>query len=235
MKNLYLNQHLGLGDQILLNGLTRVLCERYDTTFLFVYEHNIPSIKFMYRDLGKKLKIIKVIKSQDPMEHIRFIDSFKIFGNDDHLRIGYSYLHNTKLTADKAFYEQVKIPFEIRFSRFYVERDTKREKDFFDKFDVKENEYIFLHEGGSENKNFINRSRIKSNLKIVQPKIGLTDNIFDYCYLIEHAAEIHVIESSFLFLIDSIKTDGKLFSHRYARPLYDYTVPNLNKNWTIYK
>jgi hypothetical protein len=36
-----------------------------------------------------------------------------------------------------------------------------------------------------------------------------------------------------LFLIDSIETCGKLVSHRYARKLYDYTIPNLKKLWII--
>jgi len=53
--------------------------------------------------------------------------------------------------------------------------------------------------------------------------------------MIENAAEIHCIESSFLFLSDSIQTNGKLFSHRHARPLYDYTIPNMKKEWKILK
>ena len=81
----------------------------------------------------------------------------------------------------------------------------------------------------------MNKSKITNDLKIVSPEKGLTENVFDYCYLIEHAAEIHVIESSFLFLIDSIKTNGKLFSHRYAKQLAQYTLPNLRKDWKIIK
>jgi len=233
MKNLYLHQHLGLGDQIICNGLTRYLCKQYDTVFLFVYAHNMPSIKFMYRDLGNKMKFISVPKSENWIDHIRFIDSFKnIFRMDDHIRIGYDYLDKSSLCFDKAFYAQLQIPFQERFDGFYIERDKNKELIFFNNFNVKENEYIFIHEGGSENSS-IDYNKIKSPLKQVMVNISLTSNIFDYYYLIEHAAEIHCVESSFLFMIDSMHTNGELISHRYARKLTEKTIPTLQKKWRI--
>jgi hypothetical protein len=65
---------------------------------------------------------------------------------------------------------------------------------------------------------------------------GLTDNLFDFCDVIEKAEEIHVIDSSFMFLIDCLPYEApnqKLFVHRYARPNAAWNLPILKKPWVI--
>jgi len=46
---------------------------------------------------------------------------------------------------DDTFYIQHNIPFEKRWSSFICERDLKSEMELFKKFNVKENEYVFIH------------------------------------------------------------------------------------------
>ena len=52
---------------------------------------------------------------------------------------------------------------------------------------------------------------------IIYPE-NIKFNMLDYMYLLEHAAEIHMINSSFLNLVELIHTTGKLFYHIYPRP-----------------
>lgn len=224
----YILPHLGLGDYLVCNGLIRNLIKDNSDYILFTNKNYKESIEFMFRDIKNlSFSLIPAVEfnRQYIMPYIKHTD-YKL------TLIGYDAMDYVT-SADKMFYKQHKIDFEKRWTDFYVERDLEREKKLFEHYNVKENEYIFLHEGGSSNANFIDRTKIKNDLKIVSPENGLTENIFDYCYLIEYAAEVHIIESSFLFLIDSIKTNGNLFSHRYARPLYQYTIPNLKREWTI--
>ena len=47
----YIYQHLGLGDHIICNGLLRKLISDDDQYILFVKEHNIDTVSFMYRDI----------------------------------------------------------------------------------------------------------------------------------------------------------------------------------------
>jgi hypothetical protein len=231
--NTYILPHLGIGDYIVINGLIRNIINKEDSSknfILFCNRKYKVSVPFMFRDI-KNLSYSYI----PAVEMSRYYILPYIREKDYKLIvIGYDAI-DYKTSVDMMFYKQFNIDFEKRWSDFYVQRDEEREKKLFKHFNVKENEYIFLHEGGSENKNIIDRTKINSNLKIVFPDLNLTDNIFDYCYLIEHAAEIHCVESGFLFLIDSIPTNGKLFSHRYARQLYEYTVPHLKKQWTIWK
>jgi hypothetical protein len=225
----YILPHLGLGDYLMVNGLIRNIVKKPGDYVLVCNKLYAESIRFMFRDLTN-LTFLYV----PPVEmNYNIIRNYIIDFFYDVILIGYHHLDNvTKI--DEMFYKQFGLDFEKRWSDFYVERDPQREKELFDKFDVKEGEYIIIHEDPSRNQ-FIDRSLFKSKLKVVEIKPGITKNIFDYCYLIENAAEAHCIDSAFLFLFDSINTKGNLFTHRYARGLYDSTTPNLKKNWTVYK
>lgn len=58
--------------------------------------------------------------------------------------------------------------------------------------------------------------------------------ILAYCDLIEHAAQVHVIDSTFFHLAEQLMPRGELFLHRYARyfeaPKHDYLTKH---NWEI--
>ena len=49
--------------------------------------------------------------------------------------------------------------------------------------------------------------------------------MFDYCYLIENAKEVHTIESSFQFMIDSLELNSENYAHRYPRYLTEGEKP----------
>jgi hypothetical protein len=92
-----------------------------------------------------------------------------------------------------------------------------------------------LHEDAPRNY-LIERKFIDKRYEIFQPDISITNNMFDYCSIIEHAKEIHVIDSSFMFLVDCLLKDipdNKLYIHRYARQNNFWQLPILRKKWTI--
>lgn len=224
----YILPHLGLGDYLVCNGLIRNLIKTDDPYILFTNIKYKTSIEFMFRDI-KNLSYSFV----PPVEFNRqYIMPYIKHNPHKLITIGYEAIR-PNVSADITFYNQHQIPFFKRWSDFYVERDLEREMKLFEQYGVKEHEYIFLHEGGSANDAFIDRSKIETNKPFVSPDPKLTDNIFDYRYLIENAFEVHIIESSFLFLTDSIYTNGKLFAHRYARKLETFSIPHINKPWTI--
>jgi hypothetical protein len=64
---------------------------------------------------------------------------------------------------------------------------------------------------------------------VIEIKPSYTNNIFDYLKLIELSDEIHCIDSSFIHLIDSVKTNGKLFYHKNVK------VRNISESHTQIK
>jgi len=231
--NNYILPHLGLGDYLAVNGLIRNIIKEADPSenfILFCNKNYKVSISFMFRDI-KNLTYSYI----PPVEMSRLYILPYIREKDYKLIvIGYDSLTN-KNSVYEDFYSQFGVDLNKRFTDFYVQRDKKREKLFFDQFNIKEGEYIFLHEGGTSKNNIINRSKINSDLKIISATSDLTENMFDYCYLMENAAEIHCIESSFYFLSDLLHTKGKLYAHRYSKFVYNFEIPKLQKSWTILK
>jgi len=223
--NLYICQNLGLGDHIITNAIIRKLSKQLNK-ILFVRECNYESVKFMFRDISSlSLALVK-----DEYNMMKTVNEEKLSNT---LVIGLMNLKENEY-FDKSFYKELGVDFNLRWSGFYVERDKKRENLLLDKLGLKNNEdYIFVHD--DKERNFTIKDKLlPSNIKIVKPDRTLTENIFDYLAVIEKAKEIHVISSSFMFLIDSFESQDKLFMHHYARYNPCYRLPHLKKDWVIF-
>jgi hypothetical protein len=231
MKKLFLLCHHGLGDELILNALVREYAKKYDYLFYFVITEYIEFVSFMFRDLPN-IKFI-TIDDREWSAQFKVVNSYRQLNPTfDYIKIGHEYLDHTNLSFDEAFYTQANIPFEKRWSNFYVLRDPIAEKKLFDHYNVKENEYIFIHEDIDRNLK-MDYSKIRTDLPFAKVEKNLTKNIFDYCYLIENAKEVHCIDSSFLFLVDSLNINAKLFVHRYIKRLDKKTTPTLKNDWII--
>lgn len=121
------------------------------------------------------------------------------------------------LKFDENFYLQAQVSFEKRWTEFKVPRNLKREKEIFRSYKCESKKYIFLHEDQSRGF-IINRQLVNNEFKIVKPNTDHSNRFFDYIYLIEHAAEVHCVESSFAALIEGLQLNLPKTAHRYARP-----------------
>lgn len=237
MEALYIYHHLGLGDHIICNGLVRHYAEKYDKIFLFVKPHNITNVKYMYRD-NPNIKFL-ALNDPDVYSFMRFnpYNKYLIVG------ITREWFYNLDVlkkyeTFDQGFYDVVDVSFEYKWEKFYFERDIEKEKDaFYNKIGLKDGEeFIFVHDNPSQGR-FFKKELIPSHMKIINPNDYLLINLFDFLYTIEKAKEVHVMNSSFMNLIDCIqlKTE-KLVLHSYARTdMGDNPNPKLKLNWTILK
>jgi hypothetical protein len=203
----YIYHHLGLGDHIICNGLVRSLINENENYTMFVKPNYTESVKFMYRDL-KNLFFLE----SDDYQARNFISTNNI-KNEDVIYAGFEMNPNSK-EFDDNFYVMNNIPFKNRWDKFFVERDLDREKKIFNEYNVIESQYIFIHDDFSRGLH-INEEYIKNKeLPIVRPKEGLTNNIFDYMYLIEHAYECHFMDSSFRLMFDSLGSQkNNLYYH----------------------
>lgn len=222
---------LGLGDHIVCNGLVREQCKRYSRVGLFCFPNNEPSVSFMYRDL-KNFRLHS-IRSHKEAVGFRFLNKF-VFGGahyDTTLKIG-SYDVESGIKYERQMYTFAELPLEALWDSFYVKRDRERERTLSQKMHTV-GRYLFLHDDARYP---INPKKISSTLPIVRPDTNLTDNIFDYCDVLEHAEEIHVMDSSFMFLVDCLQyanSRQRLFVHRYARENMAWNLPILKKDWQI--
>jgi hypothetical protein len=218
-----IHHHLGLGDHIICNGLVREIYKNDPFVKLYCKKQNAESVSFMYRDLTF-LKIIEIDCDEDVIEEKNL------------LRIGFDrilfYINSEKITWDESFYRQISIDFSKRWSSFYVERDPIRENSLFKKLNPEKEKFALIHSKGSDAIDRINRKLIDKDLKQIEIKKIYTNNIFDYCLLIEKAEEIHCIDSAFKHLIDSFILSNNLFYHNNSNKRSELGHVSKNK-WNI--
>jgi hypothetical protein len=225
MKTALVYHNLGLGDAIICNGIINNIAKNFDTVFIFCKPKFYESIKFLYND-NPKVVPLPADDSEALAIYSKLTTNFKAMYTSLVI-IPISKAFN--LNFDQAFYKAANLDFEKRFTDFKLNRDKKRELDLFNKLNLKPGKYIFLHDDKTRNFN-INRNHIQDkSLPVVFPDHNLTNNIFDFCHIIENAAELHVIDSSFKNLCENldIKTK-KLFYHCNYIPR---NVTISKKNW----
>jgi hypothetical protein len=203
----YIYHHLGLGDHIICNGLVRSLIKDSEKYSMFVKPHNRKTVEFMYKDLTN----LSFIEGDDS-----FVNNFLKDNNvtPENIIVAGFYNHPKSNQFDDSFYLQNNLPFTDRWEKFKVIRDLEKEMELFSKFNVKENEYVFIHDDSSRGFIIDEKNVVNKNLKIIRPVAGYTNNVFDYCYLMQNSLESHFIDSSFRLIFDSLKLrNTNLFYH----------------------
>ncbi|HEY4501202.1 MAG TPA: hypothetical protein VJI70_02975 [Candidatus Paceibacterota bacterium] len=229
MSSILLDFHRGLGDEIICNGMVREFCKTYGAVGVLCLERNYQSVSFMYRDLTNLR--IHVIRSHSQGDLFRLLNPFRFWRNCyDEVRYIGNYDSESGIRNERQVYAKFGVPIEKKWESFFVERDAEREGALFRKTSLS-GSYIFIHDYAPY---LIDPARIISSLPIFRPGKNLTDNIFDYCGIIERADEVHVIDSSFMNLIECLQYTNptqRLYLHRYARNTEGCNTPVLKKPW----
>jgi len=229
MDKILLYHHMGLGDHSMCHGIVREYCSRYDEVVTFAKPHNHDSVCFMYRDLIN-LEVVKandievqIYINKNPQYFVKYIG----FGGLD---------YSSSESLDQQFYKMANVDLEHKYSSFQsLPRDEDREDKLFSELIPKNEEYIFFHDDTSRNM----KIELSKGMFTLQADKKYTSCIFDYCKIIENAAEIHVIDSSFFFLTDCLHYHNsiqKLYCHRYIRIgsfLSSIEIPHHKKEWNI--
>lgn len=235
MSSILLYHHLGLGDHFMCHGIVREYCKKYEKVAIFCYPHNYPTVSFMYRDLPN----LMIIQSDDAAakELISKNVSQPEGSKYDEIKIvGFQNLNRTDgIPLEWQFYQIAGVPLEKKWDSFFIKRDLEKEQALFKKV-APEGDYAFIHED-IPRKYIIKRELISENCATFTPGREFANNAIDYCTIIEKAKEVHVIDSSFMFLIDCLpyhNPNQKLYIHRYARDNNEWQLPILKKDWRIF-
>lgn len=121
---------------------------------------------------------------------------------------------------------------------FTFKRNTKRENLLKKKYNIKNGEdFIFVNDLFASPPEMLKRNiPIKTNIKVVYND-GLPCHIFDYCWILENAKEVHLIESAFCYLVEVLNTTDNLFMYsriingRQQHKNFDYIKGIHKKSW----
>jgi len=221
VENRYIYHHLGLGDHIICNGMIRHFCELYDSITLFCYTHYAKNVKYMFRDL----KNLIILDFKTEPEVVSYITQNNL--QKDLIRIGFENLHQhlTYTTFDKAFYTLAGLDFDIRFSKFYLQRDYSREEELVKTLNPTGEPYAFVHDDPDRGYSI----DIDCDYNIIRNDKRFL--LFDYISLLENAEQIHLMQSSFKDMINSFKMNKpKIYQHNYVRN-YPKSIHSVGLNY----
>lgn len=199
--------NLGAGDSIVCNAILRHYAKTH-SVFALCKKHNIQSLNFMTRDV-RNIEWLIVDGDSDALDFCALIEKegYKV------LNIGMFGPHPFNPAEwDKSHFAAAGVPFEDRWSKWKVVRQPSRE------LKPPEGPFCFVHEDASRGF-VIDRQRLPENIPWVFAEPGLTQNLFDWTAHIEQATEIHMIDSCFAILADSLTElkAKRMVVHLYAR------------------
>ncbi len=223
--------HLGLGDQIILNGLINVLSESFKKIYLITNNKFKNNAKYLYRN-NKKIDIYYLSQDLDKFDqsyprYQKEVIALSDKINKKILRVGYNQ-KDKKIHFSKAFYKQLNIDFDNSYSEFKIDSDLNKEEILLQElrkyYQVTE-DFILVHNEHSTG--ILNLNKIDNkNIIYVSKDSDPFNNIFLYKKIIQEAKEIHCINSSFVHLVDRINTNAELFYHNIIG-----SFPDLRKEW----
>jgi len=211
-KKIFVKQHLGLGDNIVHNGMVRKISEDYPEYDIYVpaKSHNIDNVKFMYRDINK-IKVVEINNDND-MDRYTLTNRFhKIISS---FLIGQKTFDYSK-DFDDSFYMMAGYDPKIKHEYFHIERDINEENRVYQELILNNNisNYVFIHEKKDENI-LIDRRKINIDLPVIYADRKY--KTFSLLKVIENAKECHIISSSFLSLLMCYKLNNNVFAHMYS-------------------
>lgn len=214
---LYIQPHLGLGDAIVCNGLVRVLADRFDLVIWATRWRNRQSVTWMWSDVEN----VKVIGVGNDAEAWMWAQRFEE-GKTRVLRLG---MHGGSLDMlhwGEQMYRQAGVEWGLRWEGF---RLPEREGTPTPLCSI----VPFVHDDPKRGFK-IDVKRLPETWAHVTPT-GPT--IWDHLHWLQTTPEVHVIDSCFLCLADSVPTCGRLVLHKYATRAKGGYPPTLRKRWEV--
>lgn len=219
--------HLSLGDQFIINGLVRYFSLKYSQIYLLCKRINLKSIISIYID-NNSIIPISVDTDKFIIDNDHYI--FDLYKECDIIKIGMMnnnwYIYKSDLILDnlpylffETFYKQLDLLYDIRYKFEKIYRNLEREQTYYqlimENYIKNNSKYIFIH----DNDNIL-FNKLSFNIPIFHPNYQhhnynngvISDNITDYCTILEKSYEIHVTFSSFFNLcvfLDLSKVSNK--------------------------
>jgi hypothetical protein len=225
--------HLGLGDQIMLNGMVRHFAET-DNVVIFAKRCHEESVRFMYRDIQDRVEII-LLDTINPNEIWSKVKGDVIplatYGMDDK---SWEFMTqgsgNVMSNWAHGVYIQAGINPKYMYSKFKVVRDKSRE------FTIKNENYIFVHDDPERDRVI----DLQTDKFVYKPHSKITDNkqeffqcdrpnIFDYITVIENADEVHCMNSSYNWMIELMNIGNPQKNFFHLDVAHKYYVPRTVK------
>ena len=251
--------HLSTGDNFTMYAAVRHFQKIYKDVFIVCLHRNRLTVTQLYEPYKNVRVIIIDANYNNYVAPPQLIEHFKSQIKDSDLFVtGY---HDPNFNGEnhfwETFYNQLHLPYSMRYDYEDIHRNKERELNLYNSVISKYGEkYIFVHD--HRNIKYTHYSiranvHIESDVPVFHPNINyysgldghghghlwnsefMSDNLLDYCTLIENSTEIHISDSAFSCLMPflDLKNVKKKCIHTDLLDIHNYH--DEFKNWEIVK
>jgi hypothetical protein len=211
--------HIGLGDNIVQTGLACALAEHHGAIAFPAYQQYETSVRSFF--VNEPRVTVYTLPHRlgwdwgSPPDEI-YNHWINEYGMDpsDAIRAGVYAGRGLDTDFTHSFYSHAGIPYDCRWSKCPLPEAAAKVEQL--PIEFPSNRKIFMHDDPS--RNFFIRKMINRGEAFAPDPGNVTRSILSYVGLILAASEIHVIDSAFFHLINSLPhVRAQLFMHQYAR------------------
>lgn len=232
--------HLGLGDAIACRAIIGHYSQHFRRIWIGSKPHNVSNLKGLFLD-NDAVRVVRLASANPDRVQRRLQAIAKTFGVST-LGLGTfgeNFLEPPYLwNFDENFFIQSGVSFSKRVEGTSFPRNLDLEQSLEKELALGNEGFYFVHEDPARGF-LIDKERLPKNLRQVRSdSLGYRFPITAWIGIILRAKELHVIESSFAALIETINPPGLKVAHRYARamvvkkPQMEWTYQT---NWVIEK
>lgn len=223
----FLLTHLGLGDAIIMAGAAVALSNRHAGLVFPCYERNMKSLVSFFR-FHPDIMVLPVEDEED-MLHLA-----KLHQDGGVIAVGH-YSNAAALpeeSFDEWMYRTAGVPFPARWAACPLKLAAMEVKQIRTDL-VDKGIHSFLHDDPL--RGFEIAKATDREFRYVHPAFYENqESILAFANILAKVPEIHVINSAFLHLSESLETNGELFFYPKARAHKEsgkFDIPQLRKPW----
>lgn len=219
-----LYHHLGLGDFVVCNGMVNYLSSQFNKIHIpVVSDPYFKMVKHLYSE-NKNVNVFKIKNDNRESDIMEFAFEAEL----PTLKVGFENVK--KQPFNEAFYNQLRLPYNISFSHFNLPKSSKEKKlteHLIKYYKVDESSFKLIHCSSHDGRYELKNLEDENNI-FVDKDSDLFKNIFFYRDVIDKAKEIHCINSVFVHLVERLKSTKSLYFHNVR-----YSKMTLTKDWKI--
>jgi hypothetical protein len=229
---LFFIPHMGLGDQIVNNGLINICLEKFNNVILVVKENQLETLKHMYKYTNKivfyTVQHDREISPKYGFDYHKFMQIVQESGYYFYLQCSHNLFSHGIIQGkcfNKSFYLELGLDPELQYTKFRMDRNHQREMECYNKFiKLHGTDYVIVHQDKSRGF-LLDDNRIKNRTQnknlpwyfIGESENFKLDNLFDFCLIFENSRELHLMPSSISILCDHLDLKGHVYIHYYSR------------------
>lgn len=229
MNYLQINQPAGIGDICFLQKMASVLYQEHgykiiwpiaDNLFLCISQIINDAVIFV-----KQSEITEFCQDKNILQTLNIVNADQYIPNSTILESKYRYV---RMTSDNWQ------------NYFLFKRNIKRENElFYDKLGLTIQEEFFVvnkNYGTPPNSLVCKHMNIdwskKYPIKLIEMDMSMTDNVFDWCLVLEKMKYFHTVDTCFQYFLENINTEANLNVYsRYNPPDFRHIKHLFRKSW----